>query len=152
MESMKRNWGKPGLDVQEFVPQEYMAACWIVHCNMKQGHGWVDSNNNRQPDDGEYCISPNSNAYSPGSNGYYGIFVSSGRNRTVWSNVGGCNEEHKGVSIGNQGPTANAVWQNVNWAGSSSGSPIDIYYWCDEKGGHGTIISSAEWQTNPNAS
>lgn len=27
MESMKRNWGKPGLDVQVFVPNEYIAAC-----------------------------------------------------------------------------------------------------------------------------
>ena len=27
MESIKRKWGKPGLDVQVFVPNEFIAAC-----------------------------------------------------------------------------------------------------------------------------
>lgn len=144
----KKEYRKPLMYVEQFVPNEYIAGCWIVHCNVRTGHGWVDSNDNGKPDAGELCCSPNSNQYSAGQDGYYGTYT---RN-TTWSNISGCNEEHIGVSIGNLGPQANAKWQNVNWAGGNSGEPFDVYYWCDDRGGHATIISSAEWQTNPNAS
>ena len=145
----KKDWISPRTGFQEFVPQEFIAGCWIVHCNVRTGHGWVDSDNNNRPDTGEFCVSPTRQQGTPGSNGYYGVYESG---VTRWSNIGGCNEEHKGVSIGNEGPVANAKWQNVNLAGGNLGSPFDVYYWCDERGGHATIISSAEWQTNPNAS
>ena len=43
MESMKRNWGKPGLDVQMFTPEEYCHSCWSVLCNY-QGYAFQDRN------------------------------------------------------------------------------------------------------------
>lgn len=148
----KKDWISPRTNYQEFTPQEFIAGCWIVHCNVNYGYGWVDSNNNNQLDNGESLVSPTRQQSQPGADGYYGTYVSSGWNKTVLSYVQGCQVEHKGVSIGHEGPTANAKWQNVNQMGGVSGKPYLVYAWVDRDGGHATKIESAEWQTNPNAS
>lgn len=43
MESIKRKWGKPGLDVQVFTPEEYCHSCWLVLCNYR-GYAFQDTN------------------------------------------------------------------------------------------------------------
>lgn len=43
MESIKRKWGKPGLDVQVFTPEEYCHSCWLVLCNFR-GYAFQDKN------------------------------------------------------------------------------------------------------------
>lgn len=53
MESMKRNWGKPGLDVQMFTPEEYCHSCWSVMCNMNNTAAFVDDNSDGNYDYGE---------------------------------------------------------------------------------------------------
>lgn len=142
----KKIYERPVAHVELFAPNEYIAACWIVFCNVGTGYGWVDSDNDNRLDDGEYLISPNNN-YSEPVNGYYGTYISSGRNATEFTYVGGCNQNHAGVSIGEEGPTANAKWRD-----ESSYWPYPVYFWVDEQGGHATKINSHKWQTNPNAS
>ena len=44
MESIKRKWGKPGLDVQVFTPEEYCHSCWSVLCNVP-GYAYQDDDN-----------------------------------------------------------------------------------------------------------
>ena len=153
----KKNYLRPVMQVEQFVPNQYIAACWIVHCNVGYGYGWVDSNDNNKLDDGEYLVSPTREQSQPGADGYYGTYQSSGYGRTHLSYVSGCGYEHEGVIIGKEGPTANAKWQNINSFGNESGSPYLVYAWSvpqgrPNAGGHATKITSAEWATNPNAS
>jgi hypothetical protein len=145
------------MQVEQFIPNQYIAACWIVNCNVDLGYGWVDSNNNDQLDNGEYLVSPTTQQSQPGADGYYGTY----NRATTLSYVSGCGFEHKGVSIGQEGPTANAKWQNVykDWYGNyqKSGSPYLVYAWTEPQGhpnagGHATRINSHQWQTNKNAS
>jgi len=117
------------------VPNQFVAACWIVNCNIGYGYGFIDANDNGQLDDGEELISPTRQTYYKG--------------RTRISYVSGCGEEHKGVSIGDSGPIANALWCEVSgWRRTT----YKVYYWEDSNGGHATKIDSAQWQTNKNAS
>ena len=43
---MKKMWAEPKIAVQEFVPNEYVAACWQVACRVDYGnyggYGWGD--------------------------------------------------------------------------------------------------------------
>ena len=34
---MKKMWTKPSVEVQEFIPNEYVAACWYIACDYGQG-------------------------------------------------------------------------------------------------------------------
>ena len=64
MESIKRKWGKPGLDVQVFVPQEFISACppsdtWVTYefwCDAGGGSSYnvyLDTNGDGQLSDYE---------------------------------------------------------------------------------------------------
>lgn len=41
---MKKMWEEPSIQVQEFMPNEYVAACWTVACSVGNGnyggYGW----------------------------------------------------------------------------------------------------------------
>jgi len=63
METMKKQWGKPLTSVQEFVPQEFIAACdpddryvkYEFWCDAGGGTTWnvyYDTNKNQQYDEG----------------------------------------------------------------------------------------------------
>jgi hypothetical protein len=66
METMKKEWGKPLTSVQEFVPQEFIAACaadedYVTYefwCDAGRGEYkvWLDSNTNDQYDGGDQSI------------------------------------------------------------------------------------------------
>ena len=48
---MKMKWEEPRIDVQQFIPNEYVAACYYGNCNIS-GRVYMDSNHNGQYDEG----------------------------------------------------------------------------------------------------
>ena len=48
---MKMKWEEPRIEVQKFIPNEYVAACYYGNCNIS-GEVYMDSNNNGQYDEG----------------------------------------------------------------------------------------------------
>ena len=52
---MKMKWEEPRIDVQQFTPNEYVAACYYGNCNIS-GEVFMDTNHNGQydVDDDEY--------------------------------------------------------------------------------------------------
>lgn len=124
---MKRNWVKPLAVVQQFVPNEYVAACWKINCNVPVGYGYLDNNGNGAYDWGDTLLTP--------------------RGREVR----GCGTYHSGVEgVPDDGPVANAMWHP-----SRGGKDYEVYYWRDGKGTydvHFSKVDDAEWETNPNAS
>lgn len=130
---MKKKWEEPRIEVQKFIPNEYVAACWKINCNVPTGYGFVDNNNNRKYDWGEEKLTPD---------GSYG-----------------CGKFHTGVQgVPDDGPTANAMWQPQEFgilAYHDKGAAYDVYYWRDGTGTydvHFSKVEDAEWETNPNAS
>lgn len=134
---MKMRWEEPRIEVQKFIPNEYVAACWRINCNVPTGFGFIDNNGNDQYDRGDEKLT---------SDGVYGC--------GVW---------HTGVQgVPDDGPTANAMWQPQEYRGGfwggryeNAGPAYDVYYWSDGYGQthrHFSKVSDAEWETNPNAS
>lgn len=132
---MKRTYESPRAYAEEFTPNEYVAACWKINCNVPTGFGFIDNNKNRRYDSGDEKLT---------SDGVYGC--------GVW---------HKGVEgVPNDGPKANAMWQPQRRSGifgsyTNNGAAYDVYYWSDGYGQthrHFSKVSDAQWETNPNAS
>ena len=134
---MKAVYENPKMYVQNFVPNEYVAACWKINCNVPTGFGFIDKNDNDRYDKNDEKLT---------SDGVYGC--------GVW---------HTGVQgVPNDGPKANAMWQPQKWEWSffggeykDDGPAYDVYYWSDGKGQthrHFSKVSDAQWETNPNAS
>lgn len=122
---MKKAWVQPRAVGQTFVPNEYVAACWKINCNVPDGYGYIDNNNNGQYDRRiDEKLTPD--------------------------DVHGCNVWHTGVpGVPNDGPVANAMWH------PDRGNDFPVYYWRDGKGRldvHFSKVSDAQWETNPNAS
>lgn len=128
---MKKMWEEPRIRVQEFMPNEYVAACWKINCNVEQGIGFYDTNQNGRYDKWDEKICNSNPRY-------------------------GCGEWHKGVSgVPDDGPTANAMWQPSDFWGNPIGEAYPVYYWSDGKGDshkHFSKVEYAQWETNPNAS
>ena len=131
----KRNYVKPLLNSEEFVPQTYVAACgdvdvtWSIKCNVPYGFGFLDNNSNGKYDEGDTYLAKGS----------------------------GCNEVHTGVTLPQgQTPSANAMWQDLksrysdydnenNWDGNAYGT----FYWEARSWGndshHFSIASEGDW-------
>ena len=124
----KKTWVRPLAEVEKFVANEYVAACWKIKCNVPSGFGFDDANNNGQYDRGETKYT---------SNGSYG-----------------CGEYHNGVQ-GDSGPVANAMWQPQNyfvvWYDDGPAYPVYMFN-TGKHDPHFSKVSDAEWETNPNAS
>ena len=121
----KKEWVRPRAIIQEFVPNEYIAACWKINCNVPSGYGYIDKNNNGQYDRrSDEKLTPD--------------------------NVSGCGTWHKGVQgVPDDGPKANAMWHPYR------GNDYPVYYWRDGNGRldiHFSKVEDAQWETNPNAS
>ena len=58
--------------------------------------------------------------------------------------VGSCQQEHRGVFIGNEVSTTNSKWKNIDYFERMSGAPYDIFVKADGEGGYATKISSAQ--------
>lgn len=132
---MKREYTTPVMECETFVPDEYVAACWKINCNVPTGFGFIDNNGNDRYDRGDEKLT---------SDG-----------------VQGCGVWHAGVEgVPNDGPKANAMWQPQEWDWwdmeyENAGPAYDVYYWSDGRGQthrHFSKVSDAQWETNPNAS
>lgn len=122
MESIKRKWGKPELDVQVFMPNEYCAPCgdgttevtyYFVCDGAVAGYGqykvYLDSNNNGKWDQ------------------YSDTNLTSG-----WSTYHPCNEPHtvtvpKGTSIDNIFPKGFMIPYNYGSLDTDNIKPVRIW-------------------------
>ena len=131
---MKLEWNEPQVMVEGFKPNQYIAACWKINCNVPTGFGFIDNNEN-----GQYDWRSDEKLTSDG--------------------VYGCGVWHTGVQgVPDDGPTANAMWQPQRkglMGYRNDGPAYDVYYWSDGYGQthrHFSKVSDAQWETNPNAS
>lgn len=129
---MKMRWEEPKIEVQMFMPNEYVAACYNISCNVPSGVGYYETND--EP------------GYQRGGLGTRGDeLIASGT---------GCGTTHYGVpGVPDDGPVANAMWQE-----SLTGRYYPVYYWQQGQSGifhsndHFSKVEDADWEKNPNAS
>ena len=130
---MKMRWEEPRVEVQKFIPNEYVAACY----NIPSGTGYYETN-------GE-----------PGyQKGGYIPFVGYVEGDQEIASGTGCGTTHYGVpGVPDDGPVANAMWQE-SWTGRY----YPVYYWEQGQSGwghssaHFSKVEDADWEKNPNAS
>lgn len=126
---MKKQYVKPVLYSEEFVANEYIAACWSIKCNVPSGVGYIETNGIDGYQEGSYL--------QPGDD-----FIASGS---------GCGTTHEASGIDASGPSANAMWD------PSRGEPYPVFYF-KANGGfwnsnhHFCTLDSVNWSPNPNAS
>ena len=98
METMKKEWGKPLTSVQEFVPQEFIAACapdemyriYHFECYSTKGrYVWIETNGTSGLQSSGNWIS-NPATYAPG--GPYDQTWASSRDH--WGTFGPCHQTH----------------------------------------------------------
>ena len=130
---MKKKWVEPEILVQQFVANEYVAACYKIRCTTPNHNDWynyiyADTNSNGKWD-------------SPDKKLYEGRFH-------------GCNQWHKGV-IRDDAPVANGfVTTGTNPSRNSSAA---VFYWYENFGSqyediHVMTPGKENYETNPNAS
>lgn len=106
---MRKNYVKPALISEEFVPQTYVAACegqvtWSIKCNVPEGYGYLDNNQNNKYDSGDTLLC-------------YGVH--------------GCDETHNNVVL----PEGVSPYDtNARWHESRSGKDYPVFYWTDGDG------------------
>lgn len=141
---MKKGWEAPRVLVQEFVPNEYVAACYKIQCTTPNGNStyyylYDDTNDNGEWDseDKELYSNPLS---------------------LLGGGFSGCNKWHKGVII-DAPPTANGFVTKGKYPESSWGSKpahAAVYWWNESLGSstdyHCMTPGKENYQTNPNAS
>lgn len=134
---MKKKWEEPRIMVQQFVPNEYVAACYRIRCRTPHGNAsykyiYDDTNDNGVWDSEDRRI------YSAG---FMGTFS-------------GCNQWHKGVIL-DEPPTANGfVTTGTDPRRSQSDA---VFYWYENLGHqyadiHVMTPGSENYESNPNAS
>lgn len=118
----KRNYVKPLLNSEEFVPQTYVAACgdetvtWSIKCNVPHGFGFIDNNGNKRYD-----------------------FLTD----TYLAKGSGCNVYHEGVTLPRgETPEENAMWQD------DTGKVQGVYFWQtgdSNNAHHFSLVEEADW-------
>lgn len=53
---MKMRWEEPRIEVQQFMPNEYVAACWGVSCSVEAAHCGMQTNQWVIDDDGNGTV------------------------------------------------------------------------------------------------
>lgn len=128
----KKTYCKPEMQVEEFAPNEYIAACYKVKCDCPHGYSlWLESN-------GEEGLQ------------------TTGRNRDeeVYQSGGfsGCNEWHKGVEVD---PTLNGYVVTHKGGWGQSPTYEKVFVWKESLGSdvdwHASTLKE-QYVTNPNAS
>lgn len=128
---MKKRWEDPRIMLEQFVPNEYVAACYTIR-----------------------CTTPNRNSYykqlfdDTNENGIYDA-----EDRLIYQaktprGFNGCNKWHKGV-IRDSAPTANGfVVKN--------GTAEPVFWWSEKLGSssdyHVMVPGAENYETDPNAS
>ena len=125
---MKKAYVKPSMESEAFVPQDYIAACYIINCNVGSfSELWLETN------------------------GQSGLQIRGYESDTkVLDSYGitGCHKWHKGVT---KNPEANAYI-----TGNNGHNPRSVFAWQEDLGStydwHATLMDLYEWESNPNAS
>ena len=126
---MRREYVKPVMQSEEFVANEYVAACWTIHCNVPYGTGYLEANGEK--------------GLQTGENGDKEVETGEG-----------CNAEHVAHGIDAAGPSANAYW--VIGSGENR-KVMDVFYF-QAKGHKGNsnhhfcTLDNVQWEENKNAS
>ena len=132
---MKQVWEKPRIEVQKFIPNEYVAACYKIKCTTPNGNStyyylYDDTNGNDVWDNNDQLI------YSP------------------WFGFKGCGNWHSGV-IRDEAPTANGFVTTGSYPGLYN---ADAVFWWKESFHDGSADyhvmtpGNENYETNPNAS
>ena len=146
----KRNYVKPLLNSEEFVPQTYVAACYSISCNVPWGIGYLETIGitGYQETKKQGCNCSNKNHTKK-------------RDCSTWSDTAvtgdtflaegyGCQTKHTASGVAAEGPSANAMWD------PSYGEPYEVFHWIMNSGSasshHFSKVSDAQWEQNPNAS
>ena len=129
---MKKRWEAPRILVQQFVANEYVAACYKIKCTTPNGNKtyynlYADSNN-----DGQFDANKDKIIYSN------------------WLGFRGCNQWHKGV-IQDNPPIANGFVTDY-WGNNESA----VFWWLEDLQSssdyHVMTPGNENYETNPNAS
>ena len=123
-----KQYVRPILEYEEFAANEFVAACYKIHCNVPSGIGYIERNS------------------VPGYQKNEDQAIAEGK---------GCGEYHIGVNL-DAPPTENAMWQPWNQnSGVPKGDPYPVFHWStgpESTDQHFSKVEDAEWETNPNAS
>lgn len=127
---MKKAYVKPSMESEAFLPQDYIAACYIVNCNVPSFKElWLETNG--QAGLQTWGRNPDTKELDAG-----------------WNSIFGCNEYHKGVT---KNPEANAYI-----TGNNGRNPRSVFAWQEDLGSdydwHASLMDMQDWETNPNAS
>lgn len=135
MKIMKRTYESPRAYVEEFTPNEYVAACYRIKCTTPQGNStfyylYDDSNDNGRWDSEDRLLYSN-----------------------WWGGFSGCNRWHNGV-IQDTPPEENGFvtrGTNPKWD-----TAYAVYWWNERLGAdsdyHVMTPGNENYETNPNAS
>ena len=135
---MKKSYESPKAYVEEFTPNEYVAACYKIKCttpnnNASFNYLFDDSNGNGRWDSSDRLLYSNS--------GWFGGFT-------------GCNKWHKGV-IQDSAPKENGFVTRDRYPGVGHPS-YPVYWWNEDLGStsdyHVMTPGNENYETNPNAS
>ncbi len=156
----KKSYVKPNLQYETFIPQNYVAACYSISCNVPTGTGYYETNN--IPGYQNSTIAAHCGCDEKDLENFYGITIrhQSSANCPNWVNAvsadekiasgTGCGTTHTASGISAEGPTANAMWQ------TSGGTYYEVFHWVQQGSGssshHFSKVSDAQWEVNPNAS
>lgn len=124
---MRKEYVKPMMQSEEFVANEYVAACWSISCNVPEGTGYYEKNG--QP------------GYQSGKKGDQKI--ASGK---------GCNAVHVASGLDAEEPKANAMWQEKNGKCYKVFYFKAKVHGKDTLSDHFCTMESVNWNPNPNAS
>lgn len=137
----KRAYSKPILENETFTPQEYIAACWLIECDVQLGSGYWETNGVEGCQPNGYFKKLNHRPWREWVEG----------DESIIQNVYGCGTTHKGVQL----PTAPSP--NCYWVTDKNNPPkaFNAFYWYQKVGGghlpqHFSTLRNFE--TNPNAS
>ena len=133
---MKKKWVEPEILVQQFVANEYVAACYKIRCTTPNGNDWFnylfeDTNKNGVWDEYDKLL------YHPKNGGKFQ----------------GCNEWHKGV-IQDKVPEVNGFVTQERHPGQDKGCAV--LWWIEDLEAdsdyHVMTPGNENFETNPNAS
>lgn len=129
---MKKEWVEPRILVQQFVANEYVAACYKIKCTTPHNNDtyyglYADTNGNGQLDKrDEVLIKP-----------------------SIFGGFYGCNEWHRGV-IRDSAPSVNG------FVTDRQGKATAVFWWKEDLGAvfdyHVMTPGDENYETNPNAS
>ncbi len=138
---MKKRWEDPKILLEQFVPNEYVAACYKIKCTTPNNNSSYEKLYNDADGDGQFNSEKDKLVYGP-------------------SSFHGCNNWHKGV-IRDSAPIANGFVvreDSKHWWGGGTVVKAESVFWWKESFRDGSVdyhvmVPGAEnYETNPNAS